>query len=97
MQKARIYKGIEFIRISDLPEDQQDQIKQMDTVDLVIKILTEEGLLSDCVSYKDYVHWYSNIYTKVSPALEEKMEETKPEPTKVSFLNRLKNGLLPDT
>lgn len=99
VQKARIYRGIEFIRISDLPEDEQHQIKQIQSTDLVIKILTDNGLFRDCVSYKDYTHWYNNIYTKVSPATDKDTEEVKPQAPapKVGFLTRLKNGLLPDT
>ena len=94
MQKAKVYKGIYYIRISELPEDQQVQIKNIDSKDLIIKILTDTELMSDCVAYADYQSWFQNIYTRVSPAQE---EEKVQEPQKASVFRKLKHRLLPDT
>ena len=94
MEKARVYKGIEFVRISNLPKDQQDQIKNIVSPDLVIKIKTDKELLPDCIVYSDYVKWYANIYTKVSPV---ENGPVQPSTTKATFLSRIKHKLLPDT
>ncbi|MTI20811.1 hypothetical protein E1176_07250 [Fulvivirga sp. RKSG066] len=68
MQKVSIYKGIEYIRISQLPKEERDQIRNWLNIDTIIKIQTETELIPDGVVYKNYVHWYENIYTKISPA-----------------------------
>lgn len=93
MENARSYKGIEYIRISDLPRDQQDQVRNIVSVDLVIKIKTDTTLLPDCILYKDYVKWYETIYTKMSPA---ESGALPPGPPKVNFLSRLMHKLLPN-
>ena len=73
---ARVYKGIEFIRISELPLDQQPEIKKWANNEVVIKIQAEDTLYSDCIQYKDYVYWFESIF-KVSIT-----EQTKLAPTK---------------
>ena len=94
MNTSRVYKGIEFVRISDLPEDQQIQLKNIDSSDLIIKIRTETELLTDCLMYKDYQHWFTSIYTKMSPVVE---DVTPPKTTKLNLLTRLIHRLLPNT
>jgi hypothetical protein len=63
---ARIFKGIEFIRVCDLPLDQQNEINKWSDQEIVIKIQTEEGLYSDCIQYKDYVYWFENIFEEAT-------------------------------
>ncbi|TRX58376.1 hypothetical protein FNH22_13585 [Fulvivirga sp. M361] len=94
MNKSLIYKGIEFVRISDLPEDQQTQIRNIVSADLVIKIKTDTELFSDCLLYKDYKHWFESIYTRMSPAEE---EPSSKKPRKIGLLARLIHRLLPNT
>ncbi|MEM7108410.1 MAG: hypothetical protein AAF519_09305 [Bacteroidota bacterium] len=94
MQKAQVYKGIHYIRVQDLPKAEQIQIKNIDSRDIIIKILTDTELMTDCITYEDYTHWYQNIYTQVS--LVEQEEPTK-KTHKASFLQRLKHRLLPNT
>ncbi|MEQ8927175.1 MAG: hypothetical protein RLO81_15245 [Fulvivirga sp.] len=62
MKEARVYRGIEFIRISELPENQKEAIKSWATKDVVIKILIDDHLLSDCIQYKDYRVWFETVY-----------------------------------
>ncbi len=52
------YKGIEYIRISSLPEDQKEKITLTISQDKVIKIQMEGKLLSDCIQYVDYLIWF---------------------------------------
>ncbi len=54
---AEIYRGIEFVRISILPEDQRAAIHRSIPTDKIIKILKDNSLLKDCVLYSDYIEW----------------------------------------
>jgi hypothetical protein len=73
---ARVFKGIEFIRISDLPLDQQPGIKEWANNEVVIKIQTEDKLYSDCIQYKDYLYWFESIL-KEATTTETKLTITK--------------------
>ncbi|MBY0432542.1 MAG: hypothetical protein K2U26_00365 [Cyclobacteriaceae bacterium] len=55
--KAEIFKGIEFVRISSLPNDQKEKIWQSFQHDKIIKIVKDNALLNDCILYHDYVNW----------------------------------------
>ena len=51
------FKGIEFVRISSLPEEQKKKIWQTLQHDKIIKIVKEQALMNDCILYQDYVSW----------------------------------------
>jgi hypothetical protein len=70
--QPEIYKGIEFIRISALPEDQKGLMLTSLPSDKIIKILKDNVLLNDCVQYSDYVQWMKEI---------QKQEAGKPQTT----------------
>ena len=57
-----IYKGIEFVRIFSLPDEQKVIIWKTLQRDKIIKILRDNTLLSDCILYKDYEQWYSETF-----------------------------------
>ena len=62
-----IYKGIEYVRIFSLPDEQKTLLRQTFSRDKIIKILKENSLLSDCIQYTDYVRWYDlNFRTNIS-------------------------------
>lgn len=61
--KAENYKGIEFVRISTLPEDQKQLIWTSIKHDKIIKILKSDCLLNDCIQVRDYEAWYFENYT----------------------------------
>lgn len=56
---SEIYKGIEFVRIFSLPDEQKVLLWQTFSRHKIIKILKDETLLSDCIQYTDYLEWYS--------------------------------------
>ncbi len=56
------YKGIEFVRISSLPEDQKSMIWNSFNTQKIIKILRDNELLNDCLQYADYQDWYKKRY-----------------------------------
>lgn len=60
------YKGIEFVRISSLPEDQKKKIWSSFHTNKIIKILRDKELLNDCVRYTDYLDWYTSTYSETS-------------------------------
>lgn len=69
---AETYKGIEFVRISNLPEDQRSQIRATIGDSKIIKILKEKELLHDCVQVNDYALWMKENFNKritLTPAL----------------------------
>jgi hypothetical protein len=51
------YKGIDFIRISALPEEERVMIRETLDQTKIIKILREKELLSDCIQVSDYHEW----------------------------------------
>ena len=56
--EAENYKGIEYVRISNLPADQKEKIRTSLPEDKLIKILKESSLIEDCVQYTDYLAWF---------------------------------------
>ena len=71
------YKGIEFVRISTLPEDQQKMILTSTLQRKAIKILRDKELLIDCLPYDTYVEWYKQSYKTVPPVSTQLPERTK--------------------
>ena len=63
---AENFKGIEFVRISSLPEDQKERIWQSFQHDKIIKIVKDQALLNDCILYHDYVSWLSQQQSSVT-------------------------------
>ena len=61
---AETYKGIDFVRISSLPEDEKNQITRTIDHSKIIKILRGKELLPDCVQVNDYAHWIKEDFNK---------------------------------
>jgi hypothetical protein len=61
---AETYKGIEFVRISNLPEDQRSHIRSTIGDSKIIKILRGKELLHDCVQVNDYAVWMKENFNK---------------------------------
>jgi hypothetical protein len=51
------FKGIEFVRISSLPEEIRQKVWNSFQQDKIIKIVKDHDVLTDCILYKDYVSW----------------------------------------
>lgn len=62
---STVYKGIEFIEISTLPNDQKASLLQTINPDLFIKILIDGKLMPRCLQYRIYEEWYDNEYRPV--------------------------------
>lgn len=64
-----VYRGIEFIRISALAEEQKKLFWQSFDQHKIIKILKNDSLLNDCVLVKDFLEWQSQLPAGKSTAL----------------------------
>jgi hypothetical protein len=58
---AKIFKGIEYVVISDLPQIQQQRLLDTINHDLFIKIMIEGKIITRCLQYKDYLKWYEQL------------------------------------
>jgi hypothetical protein len=73
------YKGIEFIRISALPKEEQAMILKTLDQTKIIKILRDNVVLKDCVQSRDYYEWKGKERQSVvaAPASAELVKELK--------------------
>lgn len=58
-----VYKGIEFIRLPELPANQQMLLQHNTQVER-IKILIDGKVNANCIQYKDYTAWYASVFVK---------------------------------
>jgi len=72
--QAENYKGIEFVRISKLPEDQKIVITPTIAKDKIIKILIDNELLVDCIQFAHYELWFDVEFSKVLREPQKKAE-----------------------
>lgn len=58
----RSYKGIEFVELRTLPQEQQEKL--LETIDpkIFIKIMINGEIISQCIQYKDYSRWYRDVF-----------------------------------
>jgi hypothetical protein len=62
MENPKLYKGIEYVQLNELPEEQRDRIRSTFNEQLFVKILVNGKLLEDCILYKDYKFWFRTVY-----------------------------------
>ena len=76
--QAKVYKGIEFISVSDLPANQQLLLEHNPTLER-IKILLDGKVIKNCIQFREYEQWYTTVYKKsVPPAEVTPMKEVFP-------------------
>jgi hypothetical protein len=71
---SKIYKGIEYVQLSELPKDQKEKILEMFDEESFIKIMMDKTIIRKCLQYKDYEMWFDNYYRSAhlpSPARKE--------------------------
>jgi hypothetical protein len=59
--KAKLYRGIEYVEIDDLPEYQQKLLSEKADIEL-IKILIDNKVISNCLQYCQYSQWYETVF-----------------------------------
>ena len=72
------YKGIEYVQLSELPEEQQTLLGQTFNRELIIKIQINGKIISDCIQFKDYILWYEEQF-KPLPQDVAKLQKTESE------------------
>lgn len=60
---AKYYREIEYVLVSELPDEQQELLKQYKELDY-IKISVEGVIVGPCLQYKHYSDWYATAYNK---------------------------------
>lgn len=66
---CKIYKGIEYVQLNELPVTQQFSLLEGQGDHLFIKILVDGKIVNRCIQYKDYTFWYENVYRAKSPVV----------------------------
>jgi len=74
--EAKVYKGIEFIKVSELPTNQQMLLQHNAEVER-IKILLDGKIINNCVQYREYEKWYTSVYKRSVPAVDPKPVQEK--------------------
>lgn len=69
-----IYKGIEFVRISNLTKELSERIYASFPKEKIIKILRDEVILKDCIQYHDYQEWFRKSDQSTMPVMDNKAE-----------------------
>ena len=57
------YRGIIFVQIDQLPEDQRMQLIEWLPETNKITIKAEGKLIDRCITYRDYTIWFQNYYS----------------------------------
>ena len=82
---AENFKGIEFVRISSLPEDQKEKIWKSFHHDKIIKIVKDQALLNDCILYNDYVSWLNQQQSAITMSTASTSPSSMPTFAKLAF------------
>lgn len=64
---SKVYKGIEYVQLGDLPREQQEKLKATVDPAIFIKILIENKVVANCIQYKDYSLWFDNVFKAPVP------------------------------
>lgn len=59
--KASHFRGIDFVRLRDLPKDQLTLLKSTPHRPEIVNILIHNNIAEPCILYHDYAHWLSMI------------------------------------
>lgn len=51
------FRGIEFVRISSMPKEDQEKIWTSFEHGKIIKIIKDNSLMNDCILYPDFAEW----------------------------------------
>lgn len=74
---SKIYKGIEYVQLNELPETQQKEILTTLDQEVLIKILIDGKVLTNCLQYKDYENWFEQTFTPASHILGKDVETVR--------------------
>jgi len=83
MIEAKTYKGIAYVELAELPPTQQEKILQTINSDLLIKIMIDGKIISNCLQYKDYAFWYNSFFKSTS------LQPEQPQTKEIEFQEKL--------
>lgn len=63
-RKPKTYKGIEYVQLSELPEDERVLLSQTFNREFIIKIQVNGKIVNDCIQFKDYSMWYEQQFKR---------------------------------
>ncbi len=63
--QAKYFREIEYVVVSELPEKQQEKLKEFAEGDY-IKILIDGQVTGPCLQYKQYAEWYLHIFAPLA-------------------------------
>jgi hypothetical protein len=59
---SKIFKGIEYVQVSELPQAQREILTRTINPELFIKLLVDGRIVSGCLQYKHYNQWYQEHF-----------------------------------
>jgi hypothetical protein len=59
---SKIFKGIEYVQVSELPQAQREVLTKTINPEFFIKLLVDGKIISGCLQYKDYNNWYQEHF-----------------------------------
>lgn len=74
---SKIFKGIQYVEVNQLPSEQSNSILKSFDEDAFIKILMDGKILSRCIQYRDYEAWYHTVYRPGTQPVLEKVPKVK--------------------
>jgi hypothetical protein len=76
MIDSKVYKGIEYVQLCELPLAQREKISETINGDLFIKIMIDGKIVSECLQFKDYSFWYNSVFKPKAETLQESVAVT---------------------
>jgi hypothetical protein len=86
--ERKIYKGIEYVVFTDIPQTQRETLLLTLSQDQFIKILIDGSVVSQCLQYKDYSFWFDNVFRTKQQAIKEIVTEAVVMPSSNLALNK---------
>lgn len=74
MIDSKKYKGIEYVQLEELPQTQREKLSQTMNRELLIKIMIDGRIVSNCIQFKDYAIWYNAVYKPQAVSISESID-----------------------
>lgn len=62
------YRGIDYIRLNDLPDNQYLSFMEWVGKESIITIQVNGNALKNCVQYSDYCYWFDKVFSESEKA-----------------------------
>jgi len=66
------YKGILYVRLSSLPGEQKEKLREAYNRESIIKIIKDNSIINDCILYTDYLGWYHQYKSSPTEVIQSK-------------------------